>query len=200
MDNAGCHPEDMKDSFSNIKIIFLPANTTSMLQPLDLGIIKNFKVHYRIRLLRFVISKIETCTTASEVTKSINIPHAIRWVAQAWEAVKPETIKKCFRKGGVLDKSFAVSSRPGVSEFVCGATLVPAAPYPCSGSRIFTRFPFDRSVHAVRTACEESDSFEDENEVDTSEMHNIIGQLGPAEANCSVSEYVNGDDNLPVCF
>ena len=131
-----------------------------MLQPLDLGIIKNFKVHYRTRLLRFVISKIETCTTASEVTKSINILHAIRWVAQAWEAVKPEIIKKCFRKAGVLDESFAVSSRP----------------------------------------CEESDPFEDEDELDTSEMYNLIGQLGPAEVNCSVSEYVSGDDNLPVCF
>jgi len=31
-------------------------------------------------------------------------------VAQAWEAVKPETIKKRFRKGGVLDESFAVPS------------------------------------------------------------------------------------------
>jgi len=30
-------------------------------------------------------------------------------------------------------------------------------------------------------------------------MHNLIGQLGPAD-NCSVSEYISGDDNLPACF
>jgi len=29
IDNAGCHPEDIKDIFSNIKIIFLLPNTTS---------------------------------------------------------------------------------------------------------------------------------------------------------------------------
>ena len=44
LDNAGCHPPELlQDKFSNIKIIFLPANMTSKLQPLDLGVIKTLK-------------------------------------------------------------------------------------------------------------------------------------------------------------
>ena len=48
--------------------------------------------------------------------------------------------------------------------------------------------------------CEESYPFEDGDEVDTSEMHNLIDQLGSAKVNCLVTEYVQGDDNLPVRF
>jgi len=38
-------------------------------------------------------------------------------MAQGWETVKPEIIKKRFRKGGVLDKRFAVPSRTASSCF-----------------------------------------------------------------------------------
>ena len=46
-----------------------------------------------------------------QVIKSVSIRQAIRWVAQAWEAVKKETISKCFRKAGILDENFALISR-----------------------------------------------------------------------------------------
>ena len=80
LDNAGCHSLDM--NFNKIKK-FLPANTTSVLQQFDIGIIKTFKVHYRKCLMRFILSNIETCSSASEVIKSVTILHAVRWVAEA---------------------------------------------------------------------------------------------------------------------
>ena len=110
MDNAGCHPEALVGKYSNIKISSLPANTTSKLQPLDLGVIQNFKVHYRHFFLRYVLSKIDECDKASDVVKSINILVALRWVAKAWSLVEPETITKCFRKAGILNADLEVMS------------------------------------------------------------------------------------------
>lgn len=106
MDNAGCHPPDMAEKYGNIKIVFLPPNTTSVLQPLDLGIIKNFKVHYCKFLMRFVLAKIETCSSASKLLKSVNVLHAIRWVSEAWK--NETTIKKSFRKSGILGKDLSI--------------------------------------------------------------------------------------------
>ena len=90
-------PPEIKDKYSNVKVVFLPANTTSRLQPLDLGIIKNFKFHYRQLFLQYVLTKIEECDTASQVAESLNVLKAIHFVSEAWEKVKPETICKCFR-------------------------------------------------------------------------------------------------------
>ena len=104
LDNAPCHPYDMKGKYSNIKVVFLPPNCTSKLQPLDLGIIQSFKLKYTKRMMTHVISQIEDCETAGDVCKSINVLQAIRWIAQAWEAVEPSTIVKCFTNAGVLDK------------------------------------------------------------------------------------------------
>ena len=50
--------------------------------------------------MTFVLAKIETCSSASELLKSVNVLHAIRWVVI--------TIKKCFRKCGVLRKDFSI--------------------------------------------------------------------------------------------
>ena len=55
LDKAPMHPENLVGKYSNIKIVFLP-NTTLRLQPLDAGIIKNFKVKYRKKLLRHVLN------------------------------------------------------------------------------------------------------------------------------------------------
>ena len=158
MDNAGCHPDNLKVKLTNMRVIFLPPNTTSKLQPLDLGIIQNFKVHYRRLFLRHVLARIDECGTASDVTKSVYILVAIKWVAKAWDMVKPETISKCFRKAGILSLTHDVISR-GLNE------------------------------------DEEDDPFLEQDECP--KLQNLIDKT--IHEGCTLSEYITGDDDLPVC-
>ena len=63
-----------------MKIRFFPANTTSVLQPLDQGIIPNMKCHYRSKVLRVVLCKMESSLAASEIAKSFTVLDACLWI------------------------------------------------------------------------------------------------------------------------
>ncbi|CAB4411338.1 unnamed protein product [Rhizophagus irregularis] len=47
IDNARCHKSENINNLSNVKVHFIPPNTTSFLQPLDQGIIYSLKAQYR---------------------------------------------------------------------------------------------------------------------------------------------------------
>ena len=97
IDNCSAHPDVI---CSNIKLVFLPPNTTAKLQPCDAGLIQNVKMHYRKLLVRHVLSHMDDANTATELSKKINILDAIMWLKSAWDSVQPDTIKKCFAKCG----------------------------------------------------------------------------------------------------
>jgi hypothetical protein len=44
-------------NLSNFKLIFLPANTTTVVQPLDQGITASMKAHYRRHFVRWLLSE-----------------------------------------------------------------------------------------------------------------------------------------------
>ena len=80
--------------------MFLLKNTTSRLQPLDAGIIQNFKVKYRKSLVKDVLSRINDNASVAEIVQDVNIIMAIQWVQRAWKDVTPLTVKRCFEKSG----------------------------------------------------------------------------------------------------
>ena len=59
LDNATSHQESIQKSLTNIKLVFLPKNTTSRLQPLVARIIRAFKLKYRKLLIQYVISRVD---------------------------------------------------------------------------------------------------------------------------------------------
>nr|CAI5857987.1 unnamed protein product [Callosobruchus analis] len=99
LDNATSHP---KVTLENVKIIFLPPNTTSHCQPLDQGIIYSFKIAYRKFLIKRLLTFTNYESSFEEAEKSINLTSALVWIVAAWKSVSQATILKCFAKAGFL--------------------------------------------------------------------------------------------------
>ena len=76
-DNTTCHPETAQAGLKNIKLVFLPTNTISRSQPLDAGIIRNFKHKYRKLLVRYVVCRIDEGKTASQIIEEAHVLKAI---------------------------------------------------------------------------------------------------------------------------
>lgn len=104
LDNCSSHIEL---TLSNIKLQFLPPNTTSRLQPCDAGIIQVTKLNYRKIFLRRMICKMEQdkTSTSTQMARSVTLLDAITWIRISWLRVQPETITKCFKKCGFLTSS-----------------------------------------------------------------------------------------------
>lgn len=98
IDNCPSHSKSsINHELKSVKLVYLPPNYTSKLQPLDAGIIQNLKHSYRKRILANSIRFMEETNSR----KTVDVLEAIRTVADAWHTdVKPETIQNCFRKAG----------------------------------------------------------------------------------------------------
>ena len=92
LDNCSCH---MLDNFSNIKLLFLPPNTTSLIQPLDRGIIRCFKSYYKKHFMNSVMSK--SIIDFNTKFKSYKIYEAIQNISLAWKQVSKQTVQNCFK-------------------------------------------------------------------------------------------------------
>lgn len=98
VDNCPAHP--VVPNLSNIKLCFLPANTTSMLQPLDQGVIKSLKVHFRKFQIVKMLQQSEE-SSENEFKWKITILDAVTMISKAWDRVTPKTIANCFKHAGL---------------------------------------------------------------------------------------------------
>ncbi|XP_054724765.1 tigger transposable element-derived protein 4-like [Uloborus diversus] len=97
LDNCRAHPQNLK--LKAVKLVFFPPNATSVLQPLDQGIIQNFKVGYRKLFLRHVISQASSENSA-QLAKSVNVLNAIQWITKAVSSISKSCVQNCFKKAG----------------------------------------------------------------------------------------------------
>ncbi|XP_045104158.1 tigger transposable element-derived protein 1-like [Portunus trituberculatus] len=90
LDNAPGHPAHLGDFNPNVKVVYLPPNTTALLQPMDQGVIASFKAYYLRRTIAMALQATETKKnlTLKDFWKSYNILDAVKNIADSWEEVK----------------------------------------------------------------------------------------------------------------
>ncbi|XP_023289525.1 tigger transposable element-derived protein 1-like, partial [Orussus abietinus] len=82
----------------NVQILFLSPNTTSLIQPLDQGIIANFKKHYVKLTFSYILKKLVNVELSlTEVWKKFSILDCINHITAAISQIKQHTLNSCWK-------------------------------------------------------------------------------------------------------
>jgi hypothetical protein len=77
-----------------VKIAWFPANATSVLQPMDMGVVYTFKLHYRRFMMQSLVLNIEEADSSYTLARSVLVLDAVNWIGLAVKTIKAETVKK----------------------------------------------------------------------------------------------------------
>lgn len=94
LDNCSAH--HVNAHLRTVEVLFLPPNTTAKLQPVDQGVIANFKVRYRHRVIERLLIDIRTAENSADL--KVPLVKAIFFASGAWKDIKSQTILHCFQK------------------------------------------------------------------------------------------------------
>ncbi len=117
VDNCTAHAINV--TLENLRVVFLPPNTTSLIQPCDQGIIKTLKTHYRTEMRRRILTAIDDSDSihnANEIAKKTSLLDAIHLLAASWHRVTAQTIQNCFLKGGFGNRSMQIIDEDSESD------------------------------------------------------------------------------------
>jgi len=117
------------NGLQNIRIANFKPNLTAYVQPMDQGIIRCFKGHYRERYIQHSINHYDAGVTPSNIYDINQLQEM--WLAdQAWDDVDTTTIQHCWQKAGILppiDPSESILAPPTIpiSSLLCTASPNP---------------------------------------------------------------------------
>jgi hypothetical protein len=98
LDNAPSHPSTLE--YEGITVMFLPPNTTSLIQPMDQGIIKSFKTHYIKHALNHIIDIVDKDSNTNGITvwKSLDISNCLNFIRKSLRDMKSTTLSACWKR------------------------------------------------------------------------------------------------------
>jgi len=115
---------------TRVRVEFLPANTTSVCQPLDQGIIRTFKAYYKKRWLQYQLDNYEA---GEDPHGKMNVLQALRWVTEAWREDVTETTIAVYLTPTLMGQKYPFLSLSPFHRHL--VRLVPCGPLPSSKRR-----------------------------------------------------------------
>ena len=85
---------DLTSEDGQITCLYIPPNTTSVLQPMDQGILENIKKRYKRDLLLRLLDEGDSDSNIAEFRKTLNIKDAVLMTAKSWNKVEQQSWKK----------------------------------------------------------------------------------------------------------
>jgi hypothetical protein len=87
LDNCAAYPH--LDSLKNIQLVFLSPNTTSLIQPMAIGMIKHLKTYTTTKLLKYILEAFQenlltSSSTAKQVSARTDLLQAVQFIANSW--------------------------------------------------------------------------------------------------------------------
>ena len=96
-DGAPCHTDVVTQVYGEVKVVFLPPNTTPLLQPLDQNPNKLVKISYVKNLMRSLVESESHGVDPVAFIKSFNIKDMIPLLTSAWYGLSPRVIKNSWK-------------------------------------------------------------------------------------------------------
>ena len=100
-----CPPHPKIKNLTNINLIFLPPNTTSVLQPVNQGAIQSLKAHHQKKFVCLCIKAVES----NKLPSNFSILQAMKYLVSSWNVVSKETIVNCFKNISQSNQQAAVN-------------------------------------------------------------------------------------------
>jgi hypothetical protein len=96
LDNAPGHPHSLEDLYPEIKVVFVPPNTSCNIQTL----IATFKQYYMRQTINKAIraTDMEGGPTLKELWKGYNIRNAVNNIGDSWAEIKLSTMNGCWEQ------------------------------------------------------------------------------------------------------
>jgi len=90
IDNCPAHPAI--PNLTNVQLVFLPPNTTSILQPMDQGVIRSLKAHYRGRVVRLLCRALEKKEPCPKISIFKDLEESLNELRQVDSSMVPDNV------------------------------------------------------------------------------------------------------------